>query len=616
MVAPVMLGGPLSPEQDHYQRMLNFEVGQTKRINLARQQRYMRNRHYFYGENEDADNVKQPLGIRYVPTVNQKHTHYLFGEWDKDVIDWSVIAWANPEGSDKEKATKIQRAIYHLMRRADLNRIAPLGGLDGSVYGDTVFRVGYKANIGGAGIDSVLPEYYHAIWHPLDIGQTLEACVAYNTDRLTAQSMFGSPGNRQYFPPHTALNTGLAIVWEYWNAFEFVQAVDDQVVFRGRNIYAQQDPADPERVSPGHLPFVHIPNLGVNGEYYGFGDAEQTFKLADELNYRMADIGDVINYHAHPITIIKAFYGDVSVLPVSPDAVWDLGREGEASYLEWGGPPPEVMDYISVLLRMLMETSSLTPIAFGKIEASQASSAALNIQMLPVTEVVRRKRAIWSRQLVELAKKILVLEALILEQQRPGLFQERYGFAIADLPNFEITPKWAPILPKDQLQKVGENVGLLSNHARSIKEALRDMGHDDPDSERELILKDVEAILRIEAEMQKMLTEHEAKMNKQLASHEAGLNADQVGLEMKQSAQEHRHKMEEDPTTDPERHARQLELIKTQHQEERQTTATKAKHTVTVERVKQATLKARSNATGRGGKNSDRHKGGSNQSGG
>lgn len=615
MVAPIMLGGPLAETQDHYQRMLNFETSQTKRLNIARHQRYLLNRRYFFGENEDPDVVKQPLGIRYVPTVNQKHTHYLFGEWEKDIIDWAVIAWADPEGPDHDLATKIQRTIYHLMRRSDFNRVAHLGGLDGSIYGDSVFRVGYKANLDGAGIDSVLPEYFHAIWHPLDIGQTVECCVAYNTDRLTAQSMFGSPGNRKYFPNHTALSTGLAIVWEYWNAFEFVQAVDDQVVFKGRNIYSRQSPLDPSQVSPGHLPFVHIPNLGVNGEYFGFGDAEMIFKIADELNFRLADIGDVINYHAHPITLIKAFYGDVQALPVSPDAVWDLGREGEASYLEWGGPQPAVMDYIGLLLRILMETSSLTPIAFGKLEASQASSSALNIQMLPVTEVVRRKRAIWSKNLVDLVMKVLMLESLAMEERKTGLFKETYGFAYDDLKRFEIHPKWAPILPKDQLQKVNENVGLLSNHARSIIEAVRQMGHDDPESERDAILEDVQAILRIEAEQQKLLTEHEAKMNMKLADHEAGLNEEASKTQMAMADQAHKHKMKEDPTTDPERHARVIEQTRVAHEEERKTVETKAKHTIAVERVKQATLSKRQNVTGRGGKNSDRHSGGSNQSG-
>lgn len=563
-------GSLLPPEQDHYQRMLNFEIAQSRRLNLARQQRYLLNRRYFYGENEDADTVRQPLGIRYVPSVNQKHNHYLWGEWDKDLVDWSVTAWANPEDEiARGKAIAIQRTIYRLLRRTDFNRKGYLGGLDASVYGDAVFKTSYKPDIAGAGIDSILPEYYYAIWDTLDIGQTLECCVAYNTDRVTANSRFGTPGRQGYTARHTPLSSGLAIVWEYWNAYQFVQAVDDMIVHQGPNIYSQADPMNPSAVLPGHLPFVHIPNLGLNGEYFGFGDAEQVFKLADELNFRLADIGDVINYHAHPITLLESFYGDVEKLPVSADAIWDMGREGKASYLHWDGPQPAVMEFVSLLLRIIMETSSLTPIAFGQLQSSQASGSALNIQMLPVTEVVRRKRAIWQKNLINLAVKLLKLEEIILNLAQPGRFEDIYGFKTSELNEYEISVKWAPILPRDRLQQVNENVGLMANHARSIMEALTDLGHDDPATERDRILDDVREILRLEMQVQSELDDHTAKINKDLATFEANLNSSTGQDEMASPAK------------------------------------------VAVSKLTNSTV-SRSAATTRGGKNSDRGNGGSN----
>jgi hypothetical protein len=92
----------LAPDQDHYRRILQFESGQTRRLKLPRITRYIINRRYFYGENEDPDNLKQPLGIRYVPTINQKHVHYLWGEWENDIVGWQVQPWDadDPEDSD------------------------------------------------------------------------------------------------------------------------------------------------------------------------------------------------------------------------------------------------------------------------------------------------------------------------------------------------------------------------------------------------------------------------------------------------------------------------------------------------------------------------------------
>ena len=503
----------LPMEDDHYQRLLRHELTQTKRLNMHRLQRYIVNRRYFYGENEDADTIRQPLGIRYIPTINQKHTHYLFGEWDGDLVGWLVRPWdaKDAKDSDFEVAASVQRAILRLMRRANANRTIYKAALDGSVYGDSVLKVGWNAQMPGVTIEAVLPEYYHAMWHPLDSSQTVEACIAFNMDRRTAHSIYGSTGNRQYFPNGTGLNTDLAIVWEYWNSYEKIVAVDDTIISRERNPYAN---VVEDRLLPGRLPLIHIPNLGVNGEYFGFGDGEQVFRLADELNYRLADIGDVINYHAHPITLLRNFYGDVEQLPVSADAVWDLGREGEAEYLEWGGPAPEVMGYVEMLLRIILETTSLTPIAFGHSESSQASSAALNIQMLPITEVVRRKRVFWSGALTDVALRMLELESIVLEEEATGKFRRIYGFALTDLERFQIQPKWSPILPRDRLAVVNEQVALLTNHAKSIITALTDLEVDDPILERDRIMQDVKAIADIEA-----------KINMQLASHEAGLAA-------------------------------------------------------------------------------------------
>lgn len=503
----------IQPEIDHYQRLLRYEQSHRRRLGRPRLVQYLINRRYYYGDNIQPDDVNQPLSIRYVPRIINKHTHYLFGEWEQDLVDWVVSPLDKESEEDKEISTHIARAIYRLMRRCDADQLLYRGALDGSIYGDTVFKLRFNPRIQGASFENVLPEYYHAMWNPLDVSETTEALVAYNLDRQVAYELFGTVGNPQFHNHLSYLDPGYATVWEHWNSKEYHLVVDDQLISQGSNPYIPIT-ASPESSKPAWLPFIHIPNLGVNGDYFGFGDAEAIYDLQDELNMRIADFGDIINYHAHPITLVKNYFGRFEDLRTGPDVVWDMGREGEASYLEWGGPAPGIMNYIELLMKVLFDTSSLTGVAFGRSEQSQASGSALVVQMLPIVEIVRRKRAAWGPNLRELAKRLLELEAMSMPSEQ---FLSIYKFSSQDLARFSISPKWSPILPRDRMSVVNENVALLVNKARSIVTAMKDLGIDDPEEEKIRIIQDLKEFAEIQAEMQKTQMDNDAAIQQKYA---------------------------------------------------------------------------------------------------
>lgn len=514
----------IRPEIDHYQRILRFEQSQRRRLGRPRMVQYLVNRRYYYGDNNQPDDVNQPLGIRYVPRIINKHAHYLFGEWETDIVDWVVSPLDKDDEQEQDLAASIARTIYRLMRRSHADQLLYRAALDGGIYGDSVLKLRYNQKMGGAVFETVLPEYFHAMWHPLDVSDTRECLVAYNLDRYLANELFGTPGNAQFYQPMSLLDPGYAIVWEHWTPQEYHLVVDDQVVSRGVNPYSPITRPG-ESAQPAWLPFIHIPNLAVNGEYFGFGDAEPVFDLQDELNMRIADFGDIINYHAHPITLVRNYFGRFEDLRTGPDVVWDMGREGEAEYLEWGGPSPGVMDYIELLMKVLFDTSSLTGVAFGRSDQSQASGSALVVQMLPVIEIVRRKRAVWGPALSQLARQLLELEAMSMTGAD---FKKTYNFSPEDIARFTIQPKWSPILPRDRMNVVNENVALLVNKARSIVTSLKDLGSDDPEEERGRIIADLQEFAKMEADLQKQTMEMQTKM--QLKLQEAGHDTPGKGI--------------------------------------------------------------------------------------
>ena len=610
---------PLSPENDHYNRILQFEQSQRRRLGRPRLVQYLINRRYYYGDNNQPDDVNQPLGIRYIPKIVNKNVHYLFGEWESDILNWQVSPLDKSKDSEYKVADEITRTIYKLMRRTQADEVIMRAALDGGIYGDSVFKLKYSKDIAGSALESVLPEYFHAMWHPLNVGETTEALVSYNLDRQTAYQLFGTVGNERYFQPLSFLDPGSAIVWEHWTPYQYELVVDDQMISQGPNPYIPL-PTDTASIQgnyiqtstmPGWIPFIHIPNLSVNGEYFGFGDAEPVLELQDELNMRIADFGDMINYHAHPITTVQNYFGRLDDLRSGPDIVWDLGREGKAEYLEWSGTPPGTMDYLNLLMTIMFDTTSLPAVAFGRSEQSQASGSSLVAQMLPIVEVVRRKRATWSPKLRQLATRLLQLESMSMSSAQ---FVSTYNFSPQDLERFEISPKWAPIMPRDRLQVVNENVALLVNKARSIITALEDLGVDDPEEERDRIIQDVKEFLQIDADIQKQTMENEAEINKDLAQFEADINDDQAtqqttpGIDpniLKQSQQEHDQTMEQ---------------MTTQHENTMQETQAKTDQVqaksaadIAVLRVKAQTQKKPASSINRsGGKNSDSASGKSN----
>jgi hypothetical protein len=502
-------GSILPPERNHYARIRGAETGMGKRRGLGRLARYVDNRQYFYGEETEPDDVRMPLRIRYVPTIVQKHAHYLWGQWETDIVDWvatQALAGPGEGGSDDETAAKIAKCAYHLVRRADANDKLFKGALDAGIYGDGVFRLRYDRELMGAGFDVVLPEYYHALWSPLDVNKTLETCLAYNMDRQTTYAEWGTFGNPRSISENALLHPGMATVWEWWNPWEWMLVVDDVVVQHNPNPYAEPARAAADGVTtlrpPGFLPFVHVPNLGINGEYWGVGDSEAIHALQDELNLRLADMGDTINYHSHPITVLQNYWGKVKELLVAPDALWDLGREGKASYLQWSGPPPAIYEYIEMVVRIMLETTNLTPTCFGRSEQSQASGQSLQMTMLPVTEIVRRKRSQWGPRLRRFIDRLIRIEFYALGE---GRFTARYGFTLADLARFELGPRFAPILPRDRIAVVNEVTQRIVNKTISLLGALELLGEDDPKTEKDRIFEDLKELARLQVEQQASL---------------------------------------------------------------------------------------------------------------
>lgn len=473
-------------------RILHFESVMHRRMGQTRPVRYTRLFNYYTGQNLPPDNVQQPLMINYVKAIVDKQNSYLWGQWQQTgkIVDWRV----RPRTSDNpEDDTSKVIAQYHndLLAANDRETLLWSGGHNNGVYGDTIFRLRWDPIERRVVIENLLPEWVHFRWSVTNMNQLTEAIVSFPIDRMDAKEQYGTSGNPaiNYNLINPDYISGFGVFWEHWTPLTYRQWIDDVLIQEGPNPYALTDDQG-NVVQPGPIPFIHIPNMRVGGEFYGWGDAEAILYLQDELNRRMADVGDALNNFAHPVTLLKNFKGESDTLYVGPDAVWEMG-EGDAEYLQWKGSPPTLFEYIQKIQDIMYDTANMPDIAFGRMVKGSSgggskgmSGIALQIALMPVIERATTKRIFWTLGLKRLVHLCTFIQAIMDPSSLP--------FSYRQYANYDIEPVFATILPKDRLQTVNENVALASGGLRSTERALADLGETSISSEAEKIKQDLE----------------------------------------------------------------------------------------------------------------------------
>lgn len=467
-------------------RVLHFEALMRRRLGEVRAQRYVRLHNYYVNQNLPPDNVDQPLMINYFKQIIDKHTSYLWGQWENKqrLFTWRVSPNnkedMEPDERDEAEAygRKIKRFLDRWYDENNGNVTFWQASKNSCLYGDGILEVCYDQRERRVKVVSLLPEYFHARWNIDDMQNLKEVIIAYPIDRSEALEEYGTSGN-DHFIGYQAVNPhylpGIGILWKRWSTTSMQVWVDDVNVINAPNPYMPRD--DYGNLFPGIIPFLHVVNMQGGADYWGYSDAEQIMLLQDELNRRLADMGDIMNSHAHPIITLSNFSGDQTDLPVGPDAIWDLGsKSGKAERLDGSGPGKESMDYLHEIKLTMHETASMPEHAYGTQRGgtSHNSGIAMALTMMPVVERAREKRIRWQAGLKKMAKMVFyvydVRDPLILESQ--GLDYKRILL-------YTIEPVFADILPKDELQNVNEQVALNVNGLRSLQRSLEKLGEDD-----------------------------------------------------------------------------------------------------------------------------------------
>jgi hypothetical protein len=169
---------------------------------------------------------------------------------------------------------------------------------------------------------------------------------------------------------------------------------------------------------------------------------------------------------------------DYSVLAVGPGTVWDIPSDADVKLLEWQGQPVAVGEHIERLYRTLYEVTETPRTAFGD-SGRLLSGVALETELRPIVQRTLRKRAWWTRALRRRS-------ALVLELARQFGAGEHGRAQRASAPRVEeqrIRVLWPPMLPKDDVTEVQNQVRLVAAGLRSHRTAMDALGTESPEEE-------------------------------------------------------------------------------------------------------------------------------------
>jgi hypothetical protein len=404
-----------------------------------------------------------PVGLNLVKMMCIAQTDAAFGEWDEQIVTFGVRKDEEVDNTAKE-AVKL---LNKIMAGSNANSLLWEIELDRNVMGMGVVKVSPALSAAGRiKWTRIHPINFYPVWDPDDPNELLEAYIVIDMTREQAQEKYG-----------ITIANDKAVRVEHWTREKYTNQVQGKTIQE----YSGQNPW-------GFVPFVVIPRLRTTN-WYGDALTADILPVQDEVNARVADIGEALNYNAHPVrwavNLPKSF--NAKNFPLAPNALWDLGRvigsspEPKVGILQAEhAVQPEAFEHIKFLYDWARTSSFAPPIVFGEDNGGgQRSGETLSIRMMPLIRAVRRSRAYAAEGYMRLIK----YSGAILRQKS---FSDMPSRAVQRLVDGEIIPQFADVMPRDHQQIVDEVVKLMSTMPPqiSVETAQKILGRSAGEPER------------------------------------------------------------------------------------------------------------------------------------
>jgi hypothetical protein len=401
-----------------------------------------------------------PVGINIVKMLCQSLADATFGEWSHLPVWFNTRHGIDETSHTQDAASRLDGILFHSNAESVLLEME----IQRMLFGASVLRVRPENKEIGVRWLSIKPTAFFPVFDPHNKNRLLKATVLTNITREQAEAIYGIKTDNDE-----------VLFEEYWDLHEHYVKLDRKhkiAKYSGRNPY-------------GVVPFVYIPRMR-SVSVYGDSIADDIIPVQDELNMRVADIGEAVNINAHPtrwgINLPKGF--NTENYPIGSDVLWDLGRSfgehvPEVGVLEIQNPVPDgALENIDWLYDWVRTSTFAPPIAFGEdTGGGQRSGITLEIRMWPLIKAVRKHRAYLRTAL----RQATFITGRILAQKD----WER-AKVIEAMVNGDVEASFSDIMPRDRAAMVDEVVKRLSTEPQtiSLETALKVLGSDSIEEDR------------------------------------------------------------------------------------------------------------------------------------
>lgn len=277
--------------------------------------------------------------------------------------------------------------------------------------------------------------------------------------------------------------------------YTFTEILTDDVVEQ----YINDELIDQYDNPIGVIPVVHIPNATISSSPWGQSDIWDIISLNRELNEKMTEVSDIVNYHAAPVTIITG--AKTSQLERGAKKVWaGLPKDANVFNLESKGEMGGALEYVAFLKKVIHEVIGVPETALGQEQPiSNTSGVALAIQYQPLMNRYTMKKAHFTKGLKKVNELIIRTQAV----HEPESLQWQEGFAsppedgqleVLDPRNpltYRTEIHWPEPLPVDKLIKLNEEQAKMMIGLQSKRGALRELGEEFPNEKMAEIFQEL-----------------------------------------------------------------------------------------------------------------------------